>query len=58
MTVKELKNKLSAYKDDLEVVYNSDKLMDFKVGKINSIDIGIRYLSGKKVIMLSDYYDS
>lgn len=48
MTVKELKDKLSAYKDDLEVVYNSDKLMDFKVGKINSIDIGIRYLMAKK----------
>lgn len=55
MTVKELRDKLSVYKDNLEVVYNSPKLMGFKVGKINSIDIGIRGFSDEKVIMLSDY---
>lgn len=58
MTVKEIKDKLSVYKDDLEVVYNSHKLTGFKVGKINSIDIGTRAFTGEHVIMLSDYYDS
>lgn len=33
MTVKELRDKLSVYKDNLEVVYNSYELTGFKVEK-------------------------
>lgn len=58
MTVKELRDKLSVYKDDLEVVYNSYQPTGFKLGKINSVDIGTRAFNGEHVIMLSDYYDS
>lgn len=58
MTVKELRDKLSVYKDDLEVVYNSYELTGFKLGKINSVDVGVSPCDGNHVIMLSDYYDS
>lgn len=58
MTVKELKDKLSVYKDDLEVVYNSYELTGFKLGKINSVDVGTSAYNGEHVIMLSDYYHS
>lgn len=51
MTVKELRDKLSVYKDDLEVVYTSKQLMKCKTGKIYSIDVGDISVTDKHVIL-------